>query len=77
MEQEKTLNWQQIKKIIAGIEKGDPFSSIHSYKEGLTISQVIKYFQKQEIDTFTKTMIQNYVRINVLPPPKDKRYYSK
>lgn len=42
----------------------------------LTISQVVKFFEKQG-KTFTKTMIQNYVRVGVLPPPLEKRYYTR
>lgn len=42
----------------------------------LTISQVVKFFERQG-RSFTKTMIQNYVRVGVLPAPIDKRYYTK
>lgn len=42
----------------------------------MTISQVVRFFNKQG-KNFTKTMIQNYVRVGVLPPPIDRRYYTK
>jgi len=49
---------------------------IATLSDELTISQVVKFFEKQG-RSFTKTMIQNYVRVGVLPPPVDKRYYTK
>lgn len=49
---------------------------IATLSDELTISQVVKFFERQGRN-FTKTMIQNYVRVGVLPPPIDKRYYSK
>lgn len=49
---------------------------IVTLSDELTISQVVRFFEKQG-RTFTKTMIQNYVRVGVLPPPIDKRYYTK
>ncbi len=49
---------------------------IATLSDELTISQVVRFFEKQG-KSFTKTMIQNYVRVGVLPPPVDKRYYTK
>lgn len=49
---------------------------IATLSDELTISQVVKFFEKQG-RSFTKTMIQNYVRVGVLPPPVDKRYYTQ
>jgi len=48
---------------------------IATLSDELAISQVVKFFEKQG-RSFTKTMIQNYIRVGVLPPPKDKRYYT-
>ena len=42
----------------------------------MTISQVVRFFDGFGID-FTKTMIQNYVRVGVIDPPVEKRYYVK
>lgn len=49
---------------------------IATLNDELTISQVVKFFDKQG-RSFTKTMIQNYIRVGVLPPPVDKRYYTR
>ena len=49
---------------------------IATLSDELTISQVVKFFERQGRN-FTKTMIQNYVRVGVLPPPVEKRYYTK
>lgn len=49
---------------------------IATLSDELAISQVVKFFERQGRN-FTKTMIQNYVRVGVLPPPVDKRYYTR
>ncbi len=54
----------------------DFFENINSYKANLTISQVIKFFEKYSI-TIPKTTIQNFVRNEVLSEVVDKRYYTK
>ncbi|MCL2610148.1 MAG: DUF1836 domain-containing protein [Defluviitaleaceae bacterium] len=51
----------------------DSFSKYHSK---LHLSQIILFFERHGI-SFTKTMIQNYVRIGLLPPLYEKRYYVK
>jgi len=58
------------------ISKKDPLTDLRFYSDTFTISQVVKYFEKQGL-AFTKTMIQNYIRVGVLPAPDDKRYYVK
>ncbi len=57
------------------IDKDDDVK-IATLSDELAISQVVKFFEKQG-RSFTKTMIQNYVRVGVLPPPIDKRYYTR
>lgn len=49
---------------------------LHSFNEEMTISQVVSFFERNGY-YFTKTMIQNYIRIGVLPPPVNKRNYTK
>lgn len=49
---------------------------LHSLNDKITLSKVIEFFDKHNI-FFTKTMIQNYVRVGVVPPPAHKRYYTK
>ncbi|MCL2564429.1 MAG: DUF1836 domain-containing protein [Defluviitaleaceae bacterium] len=50
--------------------------NIGSYNGEMTVSQVIRFFDGFGMH-FTKTMIQNYVRIGIIPPPAKKRYYLK
>jgi len=50
--------------------------NIGSYKNEMTISQVVRFFEGFGM-SFTKTMIQNYVRVGVIPPPIRQRYYVK
>ena len=47
-----------------------------SYSNKLSISQVLSFFERQGVD-MTRTMVQNYVRVGILPPLISKRYYSK
>ena len=46
------------------------------YNDSLTISQVVKYFERQGV-MFTKPMIQYYVREGIIPPPEGRRRYSR
>ena len=48
---------------------------IHQYNNMMTISQVVRFFDKND-KHITKSMIQNYVRDGILPPPLNKRYYT-
>ena len=50
--------------------------NIHNYNSEMSISQVIRFFDTFGM-SFTKTMIQNYIRVGVLPAPLRKRYYVK
>jgi len=51
-------------------------ANIHNYNSEMSISQVIRFFDTFGMN-FTKTMIQNYIRVGVLPVPVKKRYYVK
>jgi len=51
-------------------------TNIHNYNNEMSVSQVIRFFDSFGMD-FTKTMIQNYIRVGVLPAPVRKRYYVK
>jgi len=53
----------------------DPLFDIRQYSPTLTISQVIKFCQKKSMN-ITRAMIQNYIRVGLLPPPKNKRLYT-
>jgi len=73
---EKYQNKQLLLKLADEIMERDDQVKIATLSDELTISQVVKFFERQG-RSFTKTMIQNYVRVGVLPPPVDKRYYTK
>jgi len=57
-------------------QKADPLRNIRSYNDEMTISQVIRYFERQGV-FFTKPMIQGYVRAGLLPPLKERHYYTR
>ena len=53
----------------------DPLSDIRHYSPKLTISQLIKFFEKKGMG-LTRGMVQNYIRDGLLPSPVDKRFYT-
>jgi DNA-binding transcriptional MerR regulator len=46
---------------------------LRNYSSEMSISQVVKFFKKHDVD-FTKTTIQHYVRVGALPPPAGRKY---
>ncbi len=76
MENSLKTNYDEILVSLSKRAFDNPLKDIENYYSEMTISQVVKFFEKKGI-SFTKTMIQNYIRINLLPPPIDKRLYSK
>ena len=53
----------------------NPLGDIRHYSPKLTISQLIKFFEKKEMN-LTRGMVQNYIRDGLLPSPVDKRFYT-
>ena len=66
---------RHLDRLKKGIPMYDPLEDIHQYGKKLTISQVVKFFEKKELP-ITRAMIQNYIRLGLLPPPTDKRFYT-
>ena len=58
------------------IPQRDLLRDVMSYNDSMTISQVVKFFERQGV-LFTKSMIQHYVRVGLLPPPEGKRRYTR
>ncbi|MFV0503214.1 MAG: DUF1836 domain-containing protein [Lachnospirales bacterium] len=52
------------------------FSNIDSYRDTLLVSNVIDFFNKNNIK-FTRDTISNYLKLNILPPLDNKKYYNK
>ena len=67
---------EKIIQLSSSITSVNIFKNFENYNDRITISQVVRFFERHNI-TFTKTMIQNYVRVGILPPPIDRRYYIK
>lgn len=76
MNKEKKLTKEKLMELTQKVSDSDFFIDLHTFNDEMMISQVVRFFNKQGRQ-FTKTMIQNYVRIGVLPPPVDKRYYTR
>lgn len=72
----QSINKEGLLSLADKIIDRDDAVKIATLSDELTISQVVKFFERQG-RSFTKTMIQNYVRVGVLPPPVEKRYYTK
>ena len=53
----------------------DILHDIRQYSHHLTISQVVTFFDRKGL-IITRSMIQNYVRDGLLPPPVNKRHYT-
>lgn len=70
------FNTEKIIELSSNIKPINILKNFENYNDEMTISQVVRFFERQGI-TFTKTMIQNYVRVGLLPPPIDRRYYIK
>lgn len=66
----------KITLLSANIASVNILTNIESYNDEMTISQVVRFFDRHGLN-FTKTMIQNYVRVGLIPPPVEKRYYTK
>lgn len=56
--------------------KENILDGIEHYPEKLRVSKVILYFERRGI-FFTKTMIQSYVKIGLLPPLNKQKFYSR
>ena len=54
----------------------NPIKTFSSYKSEMTLSQVVTYLERQGI-VLTKTMVQHYMKSDLLPPLINKRYYNK
>lgn len=67
---------QELLDLAKKVSDESQFIKLNTFNDEMTISQVVRFFNKQG-KSFTKTMIQNYVRVGVLPPPVDRRYYTK
>jgi len=65
----------EVFEISRKIRNDGSLSNIEGFNEEMTISQMVRFFNRRGLE-FTKTMIQNYVRIGLLPPPVDKRFYT-
>lgn len=70
------LDKNELMRLFGNVINNSDEVKIATLCDELTISQVVKFFEKQG-KSFTKTMIQNYVRVGVLPPPLEKRYYTR
>lgn len=72
----KALNEERLMELAKKVSENEQLINFETFNEEMTISQVVRFF-KRNGKNFTKTMIQNYVRVGVIPPPVDKRYYTK
>lgn len=62
MEDKKDFTKQHLLEIAKEISGMNHFIQLSTFNDEMTISQVVRFFNKQGRN-FTKTMIQNYVRV--------------
>jgi len=55
---------------------GGVIEKLTGCSDRMTISQAVVFLERQGL-SITKTMIQNYVRVNALTPPVDGRRYTR
>jgi len=72
----KNIDKEGLMQLANRIVDKDGQVRIATLSDELTISQVVKFFERQG-RSFTKTMIQNYVRVGVLPPPVQEILHQK
>ena len=60
---------------VRGEKLNNPLKDIRQYSPKLTISQLLKFFEKKGMK-LTRGMVQNYIRDGLLPPPAEKRFYT-
>jgi DNA-binding transcriptional MerR regulator len=53
----------------------DTLNDIRQYNTALSITQLIKFCEKKGI-AITRPMVQNYIRLGLLPPPLERRFYT-
>jgi len=73
---QNSLTEDKLLEISQAISIEHKIIELHSFNEEMTISQVVSFFKRKGY-SFTKTMIQNYIRIGLLPSPVNKRNYTK
>ena len=76
MDDKKAFNEKRLMELARKVSQDEQFINLETFNDEMTISQVVRFFNRYG-KNFTKTMIQNYVRVGVIPPPVDKRYYTK
>lgn len=76
MDYDASFDTDRVLRLSKQVLPQNALENIESYNDEMTISQVVRFFGRQGVE-FTKTMIQNYVRVKVLPPPVNKRYYTR
>ena len=54
----------------------DILDRLFGLSDRMTISKAVLFFERHSLPV-TRTMIQNYIRVGVLPPPAANRYYTK
>ena len=62
----KALNEERLMELAKKVSENEQLINFETFNEEMTISQVVRFF-KRNGKNFTKTMIQNYVRVGVIP----------
>ena len=63
----KSFNEKRLMELARKVSQDEQFINLETFNDEMTISQVVRFFNRYG-KNFTKTMIQNYVRVGVIPP---------
>jgi DNA-binding transcriptional MerR regulator len=70
------INSTELERLLGYSVPTDIVEFPNEYGRGLLMFQLLDFFKDHDKE-ITQAMIQNYIRDNLLPPPHNKRYYTK
>ncbi len=70
------IDLNELERLLGYSVSSDVVEFPNEYGRGLLMFQLLDFFKDHDKD-ITQAMIQNYIRDTLLPPPHNKRYYTK
>ncbi len=70
------IDANELERLLGYSVSSDVVEFPNEYGRGLLMFQLLDFFKDHDKE-ITQAMIQNYIRDTLLPPPHNKRYYTK
>lgn len=70
------IDANELERLLGYSISSDVVDFPNEYGRGLLMFQLLDFFREHDKE-ITQAMIQNYIRDTLLPPPHNKRYYTK